>query len=186
MKSMRFGRSQHCSSFRAPPTARFTATVVREPSMPCASSPQADGRRPKSVRANRHNLDAEPRWRALSCPRAIALCARADDPSKVPPPKPRVPITTQLYEIAMRNIWKVSFFGVLFLVGIIASCCAVVRERHVELETADDDDTSSANFGSRTYGNVPLSQQQQEGLAKSASTAPRSFGNVPLSKQKAQ
>jgi len=53
--------------------------------------------------------------------------------------------------------------------------------------TFDDDgaDAPSPNWRDRTYGNVPLSQQEaQRAASPRAAPAPRTFGNVPLSQQK--
>lgn len=121
----------------------------------------------------------------------------ADDPTKVPPPKPREPFLTSLAIFASKNWRLFSFFGFIIVLAIFASCCLPdsPRPRKFKLaeEVFDDEDTSSPNFGSRTYGNVPLSEQPPQRQAAAAQAAAagatssqpsaRSVGNVPLSQQ---
>ena len=84
----------------------------------------------------------------------------------------------------MRN-WKLScVLGATFALGIALQVIACCRS-DTTTRGGDDDDTSSPTFGARTYGNVPLSQQQVRSAGAGAAAAPgRTFGNVPLSKQK--
>ena len=131
----------------------------------------------------------------IHAPRARAAVA-ADDPSKVPPPPPRKSTSEMLSELARRN-WKLlSAVSVLFVLALVLKCVLPPPKlRHGADASFDDDDTSSANFGSRSYGNVPLSQQQKQrdvamaaaGSGSGSGGSPsRTFGNVPLSQQQKQ
>ena len=101
----------------------------------------------------------------------------------MPPPKPRLPLHQQLAELAKRNWVLTSIVSLLFVLAvgtsIAVNCCG--RRKASAEEEYEDDDTSSPAFGSRTYGNVPLSEQAQRAAA--ARQAPRTFDNVPLSQQ---
>ena len=107
----------------------------------------------------------------------------ADDPSKVPPPQPPKKFLETLADVARKN-WKLcTLVCVLGFVALLLRCC--LPDPRVE---ADEDDTSSASFGSRTFGNRPLSEQQRQREQDAAGTkgaSARTFGNVPLSQQKA-
>ena len=86
------------------------------------------------------------------------------DPSKVPPPKPRTPMSfSVVLSIAKRN-WKIcSFFALLMVSGIVANCCAPQRKK--PRSRADTGAGGSDDTPSRTFGNVPLSQQSPKSHA---------------------
>ena len=125
-----------------------------------------------------------------TAPRRLYLLA--DDPSKVPPPPPRKTTLETIYMIASKN-WVATSFFLLICVFVVLLRCLFPKavEQHLEEDAAfDDDDTSSPSFGSRTFGNVPLSQQQTRSVAAAATSGKagvpkaRTFDNVPLSQQK--
>ena len=122
--------------------------------------------------------------------------ARADDPSKIPPAPPRKTVLESVVTMFSNNRKVSAAVGLLFLVGILAPFFISPKKKRkkpyggheADDISFEDDDTSSPSFGSRTFGNVPLSQQEAQRTKATAtasgSAAPRTYGNVPLSQQK--
>ena len=107
------------------------------------------------------------------------------DPAKQPPPKPPPTLMESLYKMYQAYPVLSPVIALLFVVAALTVCYNIVYGG--EDDPSDGGASSDGGGGdgspgmeSRTFGNVPLSQQSPGGAAR----PPRTFGNVPLSKQK--
>jgi hypothetical protein len=162
--------TRHASP-RAPLAAACVHVARRSESEARATT---DAREPATSRTARTPNIAWPRTRYGT-----------DDPSKVPPPQPRKSLGESLYAFASRNWILLSVVGGLMTVGLTVNCYFIVRDsrsmkaKDIPPPRPEEFAAGQAASPPRTFGNVPLSEQQAQRESPS-----RTFGNVPLSQQK--
>ncbi|KOO27966.1 protein disulfide-isomerase [Chrysochromulina tobinii] len=104
----------------------------------------------------------------------------AFDPSKEPPLPPRQSFTEQLWSLVTgKGRWLFGFMGISIAIGIGVLLCSTGKAPARQALPKPPDAAAAASSPDRTFGNVPLSQQQR-------GTPSRSFDNVPLSQQRAK
>ena len=103
------------------------------------------------------------------------------DPLAQPPPSPPPSVTQTLTKLVRKHYLLFGVLAAAMVFGLAILPLCVGRERG-----STPGSSQAALSPDRTYGNVPLSQQQSRRGRRAGSTPSpdRTYGNVPLSQQK--